>query len=325
MKRLVPSLVGALLLISTGAAAFVYSKPRLRPAPVLHIARTPERVARGRLLAEQMCLHCHTPRDEHRWTFFGKDAVGSGGQCWSEAFGFPGRVCSRNLTSDRATGVGAWSDGELVRAIREGVSRNGRPLVPLMPYQQFRLMSDADSQAIVAYLRTLPAQAHAVDEPRLAFPLDIMIRFAPRPLEEPVPEPNFADEREHGEYLATLRGCKSCHTPHDEHHNPLPGREFAGGAVFQTPWFVTESANLTPHATGLGTRTRAQFIALFRASSNPALADAVVAPENNAIMPWLSFASLTDTELGAIYAYLSSVPAIANTPAPRRPAQRVAE
>jgi hypothetical protein len=69
--------------------------------------------------------------------------------------GLPGRITSKNLTSDAKTGLGSWTDGEILRAIREGVSKDGHALFPLMPYPNYRTMSDEDAYAIVAYLRTL--------------------------------------------------------------------------------------------------------------------------------------------------------------------------
>ena len=70
--------------------------------------------------------------------------------------GLPGRIASRNITPDVETGIGAWTDGEKIRAIREGISRDGTMLFPMMPYARFRKMSDEDVMSLVAYLNTLP-------------------------------------------------------------------------------------------------------------------------------------------------------------------------
>ena len=81
---------------------------------------------------------------------------GVGGIVWNEQIGFPGTLVASNITPDPDTGLGKWTDGEIIRAIREGVDRDGNALFPIMPYSHFRNMSEEDAQAIVAYLRSLP-------------------------------------------------------------------------------------------------------------------------------------------------------------------------
>ena len=131
-------------------------KPDLRPAPTISVARTPAQVTRGRYLAEHVsgCIGCHSHRD---WSRFGGPIVGplgAGGDCLGEDDGMPGTICIPNLTPDRTTGLGRWSDGEVMRAVREGVDREGHALFPFMPYAEYRALSDADTRALVAYLRT---------------------------------------------------------------------------------------------------------------------------------------------------------------------------
>src|SRR5216110_697497 len=89
-------------------------------------------------------------------------AHNAGSACIGPEQGAPGKICFPNLTPDPETGLGAWTDGEILRAIREGVSRDGRALFPMMPYTEFRALSDEDTRAIVAYLRTMPAVKNAV-------------------------------------------------------------------------------------------------------------------------------------------------------------------
>ena len=76
---------------------------------------------------------------------------------------------------------GKWTDGEKIRAIREGVDRNGRALFPMMPYTEYRRMSDEDVQAVVAFLNSLPPVRNALPTTRLNFPVNIMVKFAPQP------------------------------------------------------------------------------------------------------------------------------------------------
>ncbi len=284
---------------------------RSRPAPDEKIEATSTRVERGEYLANAVfaCIQCHSTPDETLFSRPPKEetAPGGGGQCWHSNVGFPGRLCAPNLTGDDETGLGRYTDGELMRAIREGVDRDGAGLFPLMPYRDYASISDEDTRAIVAYLRTLPAVKNEVPEKDLDFPVGLFIRFAPRPLEGPVPEPDRADPVAYGRYLG--RACLRCHTPADSRGRMLPGRELAGGQEFKLHGGgVVVSPNLTPHPTGLGAWSKEQFIARFHGYREAVK----VEPSRNTVMPWLAFADLTDEDLGAIWAWLQSMPAIDN-------------
>jgi hypothetical protein len=139
-----------------------------------------------------------------------------------------------------------------------------------------------------------------------------------------VPEPDRNDKVAYGKYLARVAGCQSCHTPVDKQHQPLPGQDFSGGQEFPGPWGALRSANLTPHATGLGDRTEAQFVGMFKAFDMPVADLPTVTPDKNTVMPWLTYSKMTEADLGAIYAFLKTVPAIERVvekrPAPALPA-----
>jgi mono/diheme cytochrome c family protein len=118
-------------------------------------------LTRGQYLVTIMaCGDCHTPgalagsRDPSRPLAGSEVGFGLG----------PGRgvVYPKNLTPDRDTGLGAWTDDEIVRAIRQGVARDGRPLIPVMPWPSYAVLTPEDARAIVAYLRTIPAVKHQV-------------------------------------------------------------------------------------------------------------------------------------------------------------------
>jgi mono/diheme cytochrome c family protein len=261
------------------------------------------------------CLTCHTENDKTRWGApYKKDSRGAGGDCWTPEIGFAGTVCAKNITQHPEHGLGKWTDGEILRAIREGVDRNGQALFDIMPYRSYRHLSDEDAMAVVAYLRTLPALPGQKPARTLDFPLPIVVKFMPEPLTGPVPAPDKNDKVAYGRYLANVAGCETCHTPVDERHMPLPGKAFAGGQRFQLnkQGAVVVSANLTPHATGLGGRTRENFIAMFKAYSSPESHDVPVAPEKNTVMPWLTLSGMTEEDLGAIYDYLQTVTPIEN-------------
>jgi hypothetical protein len=323
MKRVLLVIVAVLVVGVGGAAAFLFlKKPAQRPASTEKVDVTPARVERGKYLAETalQCMHCHTAPDPTRWSGYGDQReAGAGGLCWDESTGFPGQLCSPNITPDKETGIGAWTDGELMRAIREGIDKDGQPLFAVMAYKEYRLLPDEDVRSLVAYLRSLPPVKKTNPERKLKPPLNVIVKFMPKPLDGPVGPVDKSNSVAYGKYLTTVTLCSTCHTPVDKKHIPIPGQDFAGGQEFKLPWFTVKSANLTPHATGLGTRTKEQFIAAFRAFAAPELQTAKVEPLQNTVMPWVRLARMTDEDLGAIYDYLRTVPAIDNAVEKRPP------
>ena len=237
---------------------------------------------------------------------------GTGGYIFDKKIGFPGVVAAQNITPDPTDGLGKWTDGEILRAIREGVDRNGDALFPMMPYQHLREMSDDDAKSIVVYLRTLKPLRNRVPEKKLDFPVNFIVKFLPKPLSGPVPPPDRKDTHAYGKYLATIGGCYECHTPHDAHNALIEAQAFSGGWEMAGPWGRNITANLTPHPENyLGRATKAEFIGRFRAFASLNAANAPPAqPGRNTIMPWLAFAGMTDEDLGAIYDYLKTLPPV---------------
>ncbi len=316
-KRLVRRILSiafalAALAITTGATYVGTYRPAQRPALELTIERTAERIERGRYLVENVtgCAHCHGNRD---WSLFSGPAKPenrlAGGRCFTPERGFPGNMCIPNLTPDEETGLGRWSDGEILRALREGVGRDGLALFPMMPYHAYRHLSDRDAAAIVAYLRSLEPVSNPRPETEIAFPVSFFIKQMPEPLTAPVDAPDPTDTVRHGELLARVAGCEFCHTPVDKRHQPLPGMAFAGGHEHRGPFGQLRASNLTPHATGMGARSRAEFIGIFRAFAGEAIE---VDPKDNTPMPWADFARMTEDDLGAIYDYLQTVAPVDN-------------
>ena len=162
MKRLI--LVVALVLLAAVAAGggyLILFTPNMRQATDLKIDATPERLARGEYLVNNVvvCFACHTEADPTKRTLPKIGPEGGGGECFTEEMGFPGHVCAPNITPDVENGIGSWTDDEVLRAIREGVSKDGETLFPMMPYSSYRNLSDEDAYAIVAYIRSIPAQS----------------------------------------------------------------------------------------------------------------------------------------------------------------------
>ncbi|MCX6607927.1 MAG: cytochrome c, partial [Acidobacteria bacterium] len=178
------------------AGYFVVRPPKSAPPRQVRVAMTPETLARGKFLYNVVadCDGCHGERD---LTKFGGPVHRSGaGFVFPPELGLPGKVVAPNITMDAETGLGAWTDGEKLRAIREGIGRDGRALFPMMPYEAFRRMSDADAEALVAYLNTLPAVKANLPRTQLDFPVSFLIKSAPEPVVGTVTAP-----QDLGEYL----------------------------------------------------------------------------------------------------------------------------
>lgn len=318
VKKILLGIIAVLVLVVGGGLAWaVNMKPKMRPASTDTVERTPERIERGRYLVENVinCFDCHSEYDSTRWGLPIKEGrKGTGGLCFDkENAGFPGRVCAQNITQDPETGIGAWTDGEIMRAIREGVSRDGRGLVPMMPYPYMKILSDEDVKSIVVYLRTIPPVKQETEPVRVDFPVSIFMKMEPKPLDGPVPEPNRANTVEYGKYLATL-ACYECHTPVDSTMHNIHDKAFSGGREFDfdgiIPGMRQRTANITPHDTGIGPKSRENFIAQFKSFADTATYTVPAPGDQNTIMPWLDLAGMTEEDLGAIYDYLQTVPPI---------------
>lgn len=302
-------------LAAIGVSYLVVRKPAQKPASVETIEPTPARVARGQYLVRHVsiCFDCHSERTNAYGLPYKAGREGAGGFVWNAKTDFPGVLAASNLTPDPETGLGKWTDGEILRAIREGVDREGNALFPIMPYGHYRSMSDEDAQSVVAFLRTIRPLKYEKPAKSLQVPLNFIEKFVPQPVEAPVPQPDPNDRLAYGKYLVTIAACSECHTPKDDKGNPLPGQELAGGFEMVTPEFRVVTANITPHpATFMGKATREEFIARFRAFANFTAETAPPAPKGkNTLMPWIAFSGMTDEDLGAIYDYLKTVPPVA--------------
>ena len=195
--RMLMKVLGWLVLVvalaAGGLLAFLaLRKPAMRPPSTEKIEATPERLARGRYLVENVLrlprLPLRLPQGPVRRFRRNAERRGRAGSCSTRSLGVPGLVQAQNITSDPEYGLGDWTDGEILRAIREGVNRDGTALFPMMPYQKLRVMSDEDARSVVAYLRTLKPIRHAVAPRRLDFPVNFLVKFEPKPLDGPVPD-----------------------------------------------------------------------------------------------------------------------------------------
>ena len=274
--------------------------PRARPLTARRFDSTPERLARGEYLVQNVtnCMGCHA---DHDWTAHDAPVVPKtlgAGQDMTMLQGFPGKVYAPNITPDAETGAGSWSDDQLARAIREGVGHDGRALFPFMPYQGFRALSDEDLASIIVYLRSLPAVHKQQPTTELIFPVNYLIRNVPQPLEAPE-APDLSTPEKRGKYLVTISGCTDCHTPQDAHGEPLPGEDFAGGLILDGPWGRVASSNITPDASGIPYYDQAMFTQVMRTGF-------VKARRLNQIMPWQTYRGMTDEDIAAVFAYIKT-------------------
>ncbi len=288
------------------------TKPARRSASAERIEATPARLARGEYLVHHAadCLGCHS---DHLLTYgfpIKPGTEGQGGFAFGKDFGIPGLVTARNITPDPETGLGQWSDGEIMRAIREGVDRNDQALFPMMPYPHLREMSDDDVQAVVVYLRSMKPLRNAVAPRKLEFPVNLVVRMMPKPLDGPVRAPDRKDTVAYGRYLTRIGGCHDCHTPHEENGGAIDAKSFSGGWEMKGPWGRNITPNLTSApGTFMHSASKKQFIARFHAyATMNALNAPPAAKGRNTVMPWIPFSQMTDEDLGAIYDYLKTVP-----------------
>lgn len=315
MKTVLKVLGAVLLLgiavIAIGVSWLALRKPAQRAASTDKIDATPERLARGKYLVEHVadCLGCHSDHLDKFGFPVKPGSEGMGGFVFDKKLGFPGVVAAQNITPDPTTGLGNWSDGEILRAMREGVDKQGNALFPMMPYQHLRAMSDDDAKAVVAYLRTLKPIQNQVPAKSLDFPVNFIVKFIPKPLDGPVQAPDRKNTVAYGEYLTKIGGCYECHTPHDDKNQLIADKAFSGGWVMEGPWGKVVTANITPDPdTYIGQTTKESFIGRFRAFQGISAENAPDASKGrNTVMPWLAFAGMTDEDLGAIYDYLKTV------------------
>ena len=276
---------------SQGAASQGAASQGAASAPVVvRPAADAPLVERGRYLAAAGdCAGCHTPTG---------GAPYAGGRPLETPFG---TVLSANLTPD-ATGLKGWNADQFYRAMHEGIAANGEHLYPAFPYNYFAKMPRADTDALFAYLQSLPPVANAPDRNQLPFPFNIralMSVWNLLYLDKATfkPDPSHTEQWNRGAYLVEGPGhCAACHTPKTVLGGAKTGHDFQGGA-FGT-WFAPD---LTPNGrTGLGGWTRDETVAFLRTGRN---AHASASGEMGLVVQD-STSQLSDDDLQAIAAYL---------------------
>ncbi len=272
-------------------------------------------LARGEYLFNHAagCLDCHSKRDFSKYSGpVVPGTEGGGGDVFDQKYGLPGVFYGRNITPDSLTGVGNWTDDELLRALTQGISKNGDTLFPLMPFANYNRMAKDDLMSIIAYMRTLKPINNAVPARQVMIP---MAAFYPAAILQPGIDGNVrppeTDLVSYGEYVIHIADCATCHTPVTAQGFDR-SRAYAGGYTFDLGTHKVVSANITPDSlTGIGTWTEEMFLQKFIRYRDPAAYN-VDSAAHNTIMPLSVMAGMTDHDLRAIYAYLRTLKPIVN-------------
>jgi mono/diheme cytochrome c family protein len=280
MEKFGLAAAAAMLLVTTGASA-----------------QSSGDVTRGAYLVTAVlaCGNCHSPKGPPEVTA-GKDF--SGGLSWDEP---PFKVTASNITPDKETGIGNWSEAELKSFLVTGVRPNGVPVVPLMPTAYYKALTEQDLDAVVAYIRSIPAVKNRTPPPEYRMPLQ---QETPPGAEKQTQASDLADPVKRGNYLATIGHCLECHTPMEQGVHQFSTRLGAGGREFPGPWGVSVSRNITSDtAAGIGAWTDDE---IRRAITQGIHRDgSMLKPP----MGYDYYARMTDQDVDAIVAWLRTLPA----------------
>ena len=254
-------------------------------------------IARGAYLARAgNCATCHTAR---------------GGQPYAGGLGIPtpfGTVFTSNLTPDENTGLGSWSPAHFWRALHNGRSKSGRLLYPAFPYTNYTQVTREDSDAIFAYLRSLPAVVQANRPHALRFPYQSQAALAvwrAMYFSPGVFQPDAARNAEwnRGAYLVKGLGhCSACHSPRDALGGIGKGLDLAGGLIPMQNWYAPSLGS--PHEAGMGDWDREQIVSLLKNGVSPRAS--VSGPMSEVVLRSTQYLSRED--LGAMAQYLKELP-----------------
>jgi len=285
--RIIGIIVGIIVLIA--AAIYARSVAVLghrftSPPTTIHAATDPARIAHGQRLASMMCSGCHGPDYS--------------GQLFIDA-GPLMRLWSANLTKGRGGAAQTLSDADFEAAIRHGYQPGGRSLL-IMPSEVFGMIADDDLEDVIAALRAAPSVDRETPAPVVGPVGRALTAFGVAKLRSaemaaalppaPAKAPSVAISVEYGQYLSKINGCAQCHGP-----------GLSGGLIPNMGPQKKVASNLTPE--GMAAYDEASFARALRTGVRPG------GTPIDSFMPWREFRIMSDTEVGALYAYLRTVPA----------------
>jgi mono/diheme cytochrome c family protein len=241
------------------------------------------------------CGNCHSPKGPSGDI---AERAFSGGLNWDEP---PFKVTAPNITPDKETGIGAYTDAELKQVMRKGIKRNGVPVAMVMPSGFYEIMTDRDLDAVIAYLHTIKPVKNSVPDPVYRMPQGHPI---PPGGDKPFTEAMLNDKVKKGQYLVTVAHCMECHTPMGPHGRDFDTRLGAGGFELPGPWGVSVSRNITSSKQkGIGAWSDSEI--------KHAITEGV-SRDGSKLKPPMGYhyyATVSSDDLDAIVAYLRTVPA----------------
>jgi mono/diheme cytochrome c family protein len=301
--------LGGLAVLGLGIAGMIaggfsrWDRQREAPTPDITASDDPAVIARGEYLVwgPGHCAGCHGAAEEIVEYEEKATVVPLTG-----GFEFnlpPGKFVVPNITSDPDTGIGSMSDGEIARALRHGVSRNGTMLFPIMPFQH---VSDDDLTAIISYIRTLDPVKKERPKSELSFLGKMLYAYAMEPAGPTKPVPKSVEVSagaDYGQYLVeSVANCYGCHTNRDLATGEFTGEPLAGGLELEHRGTTYVIPNITQ---GEGSRVKGWDEAGFIKRIRTGQPSAPGSP-----MPWAPLSKASDDDLKAIWAHLSRVPPI---------------
>jgi mono/diheme cytochrome c family protein len=299
MKRIIVIIVVLFAILAAAEVASNHIDGAAGAAPAIAGApASADALTRGEYLTRAAdCVACHTVPESGR--------PFAGGVAFKLSIG---TIYSSNITADPNSGIGAWSDDEFVRAVRDGIGKNGEHLYPVFPYTSYTKLSRDDVLAVKAYLQSLPAVSQGNRANDLAFPFNQRwavgfwnaVFFKDRRF---VGDAGKPAEWNSGAYLATALGhCAECHTPRNvafglEHGKELSGEELQGWRAY----------NITPDPKyGIGAWSDAEIAQYLKTGFAAGHASAA-GPMGEAVSHSLQYLDAAD--VAALVAYLRGLPA----------------
>ncbi len=313
MRKTIKVLLGIVALVVVAAGLFALFV-NYRDMPIykveqidVHVASTPERIAKGKKMASMLCFSCHYNSATEEFT----------GRLLSEAPQF-GKIHSANITNDSVNGIGKLTDGQLLYFIRTGIKPDGEYVPPYMP--KLVHIADEDLYSIIAYLRSDDKYVKANHTPAPKSQQSFLTKFlvtikAFGPFDYPkvtIPLPDTTNQLAWGKYIALYQyECYSCHSKDFSSNNygvPEKSAGFFGGGnkMFQLDGTPISTLNISQDKeTGIGNWSEEDFIHAVKSG---------IVPNKQAALryPMQPYFNLSDAELKAVYAYMKTVPPIKN-------------
>ncbi|MDQ3058267.1 MAG: cytochrome c [Pseudomonadota bacterium] len=304
---------GALLLAGAALVGFLNMRDEADVSTPIAYAPSDSLIARGAYLARAgNCMTCHTARGGQPY---------AGGRAMATPFG---TVYTSNLTPDANTGLGSWSAAYFWRALHNGRSKSGRLLYPVFPYANYTQVTRADSDALFAFLRTLPTVNQPNRRHALRFPYQSQaalavwraLYFRPGVYQA---DASRSAEWNRGAYLVRGLGhCAACHGARDALGGTRTALDLSGGLIPMQNWYAPSLTS--PHEAGVGDWAREDIVRLLKNGVSPP--GSVSGPMSEVVQG--STQHLTNEDLGAMAVFLKELPpartAPEAAPVPVRPA-----